>query len=120
MASKMEKEGVPCLWAYGARQVGDDIHPFVFAMDSLKGETVVQPFSLLYWQKQGIDPFRTEGVFQDAFEEDQTRTLCESIEAGISVIYLDVGRDEKGCVLNVPYQSFRLSENIVFYKKGEM
>lgn len=113
-------EGIPYLWAYGGQQVGDDIHPFVFTMEALRHETFAQTSSLLYWRQQGIYPAGEEGVFQDAFEEDQTRTLCESIEAGMSLIHLDVGLDEKGQVLRVPYRSFRLSKNFIFYKKEEM
>jgi len=58
-------------------------------------------------------------MFQDAFEEDETRTFFESIEAGMSLIHLEVGLDEKGQPLRVPYRSYRLSKNFIFYKKEE-
>ncbi|MDF3034286.1 MAG: hypothetical protein K0R76_1240 [Alphaproteobacteria bacterium] len=115
--SERGADGLPCLWAYGANQVGEDIHPFVFTLESLRDETFIQASSLLFWRERGIDPFRGGGVFQDVFEEDHTRTLFESIEAGMSVIHLEVGIDERGQPFTVPYRSCRLSNNYIFYKK---
>lgn len=118
-------QGIPSLWAYGAQQVGDDIHPLVFTLEALRDETILRPTSLLSWREHGIFPTREgdvrseEAVFQDVFEEDQTRTLVESIEAGMSVITLEVGIDETGESLTIPYHSYRLSKNYLFYKKGE-
>lgn len=122
-SSRMAPDGTPCLWAYGAQQGGEDIHPFVFTLDSIRGETFLQTSSLLFWRERGIHPHGDHGegaaVFQDAFDEDQSRTLFESIEAGMSVIHLDVGTDERGQPLRIPYRSCRLSKNSMFYKKEE-
>lgn len=113
------------LWAYGAQQVGEDIHPFVFTFEATRDETRLNPTSLLYWRSQGIFPGKggeTENagvVFQDNFEMDQTSTLIESIEAGMSVINLEVGIDEIGMALKIPYQSYRLSNNCMFYRRKE-
>lgn len=78
-------QGIPFLWAYGATQVGDDIHPLVVTLEALRDETILRPMSLLYWQERGIAPGgeeNEEAAFQDAFEEEQTRTFMESIERG--------------------------------------
>jgi hypothetical protein len=111
--------GGTCLWAYGAQQVEDDIHPFVVALDSMRNETFLRASSLLYWREQGIHPSEKERIFQEAFEEDEVRTFFESIEAGMSLIHLAVGLDEKGQPVSVPYRSYRLSKNFIFYKKEE-
>lgn len=109
------------LWAYGAQQVGDDIHPFVFTVDSFNKETLLRPSSLLFWREQGIHPLQEqeegEVVFLDPFEEDHARTLFESIEAGMSVIQLRIGIDEKGAPLMVAYESCRLTKNTLIYKR---
>lgn len=113
------------LWAYGAQQVGEDIHPFAFTLEPSNNETFLQGSSLLFWREKGIHPLQEEGngetAFQDAFEEDQTRTLFESVEAGMSEIDLEAGVDEKGIPLKIPYVSCQLSKNTIFYKrKGEI
>lgn len=117
VSSEGETEGAPCLWAYGAQHVEDDIHPFVFTVESVRDETVLEISSLLFWRERGIDPCEDGLVFQDTFEEDQTRTLFESIEAGMSLVHLEVGVDETGQPLKIPYRSCQLSKNFIFYKK---
>jgi hypothetical protein len=116
-------ERIPPLWAYGGQQIGDDIHPFVVTLESARDETLLHPTSLLYWRERGFLlsgewANKTEAAFQDAFAEDQMRTLIESIEAGMSTIYLKLGIDEIGDSLKIPYHSYRLSKGCLFYKKG--
>jgi hypothetical protein len=116
-------EDVPFLWAYGAQQVHDDIHPLVFSLESVRNETCLRPSSLLAWRERGINPpiIGALGpaitVFQDVYEEDQTRTLKESIEAGMSVIYLIIGQEERGGILRIPYYSYRFAKNFIVYKR---
>lgn len=115
---------IPFLWAYGAQQVEDDIHPLVFTLESVRQETCIRPSSLLLWREQGLLPrligkhIQTHSVFQDVFEQDQCRTLSESIEAGMSVIDLKIGIDETGSTLNIPYYSYGYVKNFICYKKG--
>jgi len=109
-------EGIPPLWAYGAGQVGDDIYPMAFEMDSVREETVVRAFSLLYWRKQGI--YSGGLAFQDTFEEDESCSLCESLEAGKSMIHLEA-QDGRGKLVKIPYQSYRLENNFIFYRRQE-
>lgn len=85
----------------------------------------MHPTSLVSWRERGVFP-GTEGeegslevIFQDVFKADQTQTLLESIEAGLSVIYLELGVDNKGGTLKIPYYSYRLSKGCLFYKRGE-
>ena len=117
-------EVFPCLWAYGGQQVGDDIHPFVFSLDSVRHTTFIRPSSLLIWRERGITPsdvtsssYREFG-FQETFQDDQTRTLMQSIEAGQSVIYLVMGHDETGEALRTAYNSYGFAKNFILYKKG--
>lgn len=113
------------LGAYGAQQVGEDIHPFVFTLDTLRDETRLNLTSLLYWRERGIFPDREGGiesegvVFIDPFEEDQARTFLESIAAGMAVINLEIGEDETGSIVKVPYHSCQLSNNHITYKREE-
>jgi hypothetical protein len=115
----------PVLWAYGAQQIGDDIHPLVFTLESVREETCLRVSSLLTWRERGIFPPTVGKVepghlmFRDVFEVDQTRSLKESLEAGMSVIYLKVGIDDFGNFLRIPYRSYRFMKNFIFYKKGE-
>lgn len=119
-----DKDGaIPCLWAYGGQQVGDDIHPFVFSLESIRQTTCIRPSSLLTWRERNIIP--SSGVsssqgeygFQETFQEDQTRTLMESIEAGQSVIHLIIGRDETGKSLRMRYESYGFAKNFILYKR---
>lgn len=113
------------LWAYGGQQVGDDIHPFVFTLESFREQTSLKASSLPSWRERGVVPKivgQTEhasSAIQDIFTIDQTRTLKESIEAGMSVIHLKVGTDDSGIVVKVPYHSFRFAKNYISYKRGE-
>lgn len=112
------------LWAYGATQIEDDIHPLVMTLESLRDETYVRSSSLLTWRNRGISPIgevqrSDEVIFQDIFEEDQTRTLTESIESGMAHFNLLVGVDEKGSPVKIPYHSYRFSKDFLYYKKGE-
>ena len=91
------------------------MRPFVFMLQPNGKKTVVQASSLSVWRKTGV-PLEGDG-FQDAFEEDQTRSFCESIEAGMSVIYLEA--TEKGQTAGIPYQSCRIEDNVIFYEKRE-
>ena len=116
-------EALPCLWAYGGQQVGNDIHPFVFSLESIRQTTCIRPSSLLTWRERGIYPSfiapssYKESGFQDTFHEDQIRTLIESIEAGQSVIHVMIGRDETGKPLRMAYDSYRFAKNFILYKK---
>jgi hypothetical protein len=115
---------VPRLWAYGAQQIDDDIHPIVFSLDCVREETILAPSSLVSWRERGVIPQPAGGLrqgsggFQDAYEEDQTRTLRESLEAGLSIIHLILGVDEIGKPLMIPYYSYRFAKNTIHYKKG--
>lgn len=117
-------QGVPFLWAYGGSQIGDDIHPLGVTLEAMRDETILRSTSLLSWIEQGIFPFkeregRNEEVsFQDDFEEEQTRTFLESIERGMAHINLIIGMDETGKPVKIPYHSYRLSKDYLYYKRG--
>ncbi|MBM3467886.1 MAG: hypothetical protein FJX71_00450 [Alphaproteobacteria bacterium] len=106
------------LWAFGGLQVEDDIQPFVFTLDTLRDETIILPTSLLNWREQGLVS-SPEILFQDTWQPDEQRTLRESLEAGMSVIYLKLGVDENGENLKIPYSSYRLANGYLFYKRGK-
>ncbi|MGV8948973.1 MAG: hypothetical protein ACOH2E_06405 [Candidatus Paracaedibacter sp.] len=118
-------QGVPFFWAYGGAQMGDDIHPLVVTLETMRGETTLHPLSLLSLGEQGIFPPKgregknEEVSFQDVFEEDQTRTFVESIEKGMAHINLIIGVDETGKPVKIPYHSYRLANGSLYYKKGE-
>ena len=111
-------------WAWGGQQMEKDIHPLVFSLDSLQEETKVCPTTFASLYAQGITPPHggwsgaTRIVFQDVFLQDQTRSLIQSLEAGMSLIFLHLGRDEKGEAIKFPYVSYRFANGHVFYKKG--
>jgi hypothetical protein len=114
----------PPLWAYGAQQVLDDIHPFVFGLEGIRHATCLRASSLLTWRERGILPIITDhnergnNVFQDRYALDQTRSLKESIEAGMSIVTLKIGIEGGGNILSIKYRSFRFVNNIISYKKG--
>jgi hypothetical protein len=115
-------EDVPYLWAFGAQQIGDDIHPILFSLEIVREQTHIISNSLLFWQERGVTPTligqNQDSMIQDIFEIDQTRTLKESLEAGQSVIKLKIGKDETGYVSSVSYISYRLENNVILYMKG--
>lgn len=102
--------------------MGDDVHPLVVTLEALQQETILRPTSLLSWREQGIFPGRggnEDVAFQDIFEEDQTRTLLESIEIGMAELNLMIGVDERGQSIKIPYRSYQLSKSSLYYKRGE-
>jgi hypothetical protein len=112
-------QGVPCFWAYGGTQMGDDIHPLVVTLEATRDETVLHPLSLVSLVEQGGEGKGEEAVIQDIFEEGHARTFIESIENGMAHINLIIGVDETGKSVKVPYHSYRLSNGSLYYKKGE-
>jgi len=111
-------QGVLFLWAYGGAQMGDDVHPLVVTLEAIRDQTILKPTSLLSWREQDIFPGSEEVIFQDIFEEEETRTLMESIEVGRVKINLTTGVDEKGNLVKVPYHSYQLLKDSLFFKKG--
>lgn len=112
-------QGVLFLWAYGGAQMGDDVHPLVVTLETIRDQTILKPTSLLSWREQGIFPGNEEVIFQDIFEEEETRTLMESLEMGRAKINLVTGVDEKGKLVKVPYHSYQLLKDSLFFKRGD-
>jgi len=109
-------QGLPFLWAYGGSPIGDDIHPLVVTLEAVRNQTVLRSASFLSWREGGQR--NEEVLFQDVFEEDQTRTFIESIEKGMASINLVAGVDETGKPVKIPYHSYRLSKDYLYYRKG--
>lgn len=99
------------LWAHGGQQIDDDIHPFVFMLNQTNEQTQLQ--SIPYFQIHQESVF-----FQDSFDPDETRTLIQSLEAGMASIHLHLGIDDQGETLKIPYHSYHLSKNFLSFKKG--